>query len=125
VSENYLEAALRHFADSDHLAEISRWGNAAHLVGFAAECAVKHRLGSLHPTAKAPHGHFPDLVDTARKHLRARRDMALHKVLKYPNLMDGWDVSLRYEGDAVVDQTKYSLWRGHAARLFAAAGLRR
>ncbi len=74
---------------------------AAHLVGFAAECAIKYRIETLRPAAGAPHGHFPDLIDIARKHLRTRRDTALHNILKQPQLMDGWDVSLRYEGDAV------------------------
>jgi hypothetical protein len=125
MSENYLESAYRHFEDSDYLAKKLRWGNAAHLVGFAAECAVKHRIGTLRPATGAPHGHFPDLVDIARKHLRSRRDAALHKVLKIPTLMERWDVALRYEGNAVVGEAEYSGWRRDAARLFSAAGLKR
>jgi hypothetical protein len=125
VSENYSEAACRHFGDSDHLASLSRWGGASHLVGFAAECAIKYRIETLRSAPGAPHGHFPDLVDIARKHLRSRRDTAMHAVLKIPKLMDGWSVNLRYAGDAAVGQAHYIAWREHASRLIGAAGIRR
>ena len=125
MAENYSEAAVRHFADSAHLAKSSRWGNAGHLVGFAAECALKHRIATLRPAAAMPHSHFPDLADIARKHLRSRRDTAMHTVLKIPRLMDGWSVNLRYEGDAAVGQGQYTAWRRHAARIIGAAGLNR
>jgi hypothetical protein len=125
VSENYSEAAYRHFADSVHLAESSRWGNAGHLLGFAAECAVKHCIKTLRPSAGAPHGHFPELLDIARKHMRTRRDAMMNTVLRIPKLMDGWHVNLRYESDAAVGQQQYTAWRRHAARLLGAAGLKR
>lgn len=125
VGENYSEAAYRHFDDSDHLAKMSSWGNASHLIGFAAECAVKYRIKTLRPAAGAPHGHFPDLLDIARKHLRNRRDTTMHSVLKQSKLMDGWHVSLRYGENNAVGQAKYKEWRKDAARLLSAAGLKR
>jgi hypothetical protein len=42
MDEEYREAAVRHLTDADVLAGGKRWGGAAHLVGFAAECAIKH-----------------------------------------------------------------------------------
>jgi hypothetical protein len=41
------------------------------------------------------------------------------------NLMEGWDISLRYSRNEAVDEARYRLWRDHAARLVSAAGLRR
>jgi hypothetical protein len=125
VSENYSEAAYRHFTDSERLAQLSRWDNAGHLVGFAAECAIKHGIATLQPAAGSPHGHFPHLVDIARKHLKSRRSSALHTLLKMPSLMKGWDVNLRYDGDGAVGQAQHTAWRGHATRLMGAAGLKR
>jgi hypothetical protein len=122
--ENYGAAAIRHFADAELLAKDQRWDGAGHLVGFAAECALKHKIDTLQPRG-APHCHFPEILGVARRHLNRRRHTAIHAILKLPNLMEGWNVSLRYSGDAAVDEGKYGLWRDHAARLVGAAGLRR
>jgi hypothetical protein len=59
MDEEYGEAAVRHLTDADILASGSRWGGAAYLVGFAAECAIKHRIETLRPEQGAPHGPFP------------------------------------------------------------------
>jgi hypothetical protein len=125
MDEEYGEAAVRHLTDAEILAGGQRWGGAAYLVGFAAECAIKHRIETLRPEQGAPHGHFPEILDAARRHLSRRRDTALHAVLKISNLMEGWGVSLRYSADATVDQGRYIFWREHAVRLVSAAGLRR
>jgi hypothetical protein len=123
--ENYGAAAIRHFVDAELLAKGERWGGAGHLVGFAAECALKHKIETLQPQQGAPHCHFPEILDVARRHLIRRRDTAIHALLKLPNLMEGWNVSLRYSGDGAVDEVQYGVWRDHAARLVGAAGLRR
>lgn len=125
MSENYEQAAHRHFRDAEYLAGDSRWGNAAHLVGFAAECAIKHRIHTLRVATDVPHGHFPEFRDIARRHFSGRRDTMLHSVLKMPNLLNGWHVALRYERDSAVKPATYEAWRKDAARLFSAAGLRR
>jgi hypothetical protein len=125
MAENYPEAAVRHFRDSELLAKASRWGNAGHLVGFAAECAVKYRLQSLRSSANVPHGHFPDLINIAKKHLNSRRDTTLHGILKIKTLMESWDVNDRYAADSLIGKPQYDVWRQHASRLMSAAGLRR
>lgn len=125
IDEDYGAAALRHLADADILAGRKRWVGAGHLIGFAAECAIKYRIETLRPKLDAPHGHLPEILDAARRHLRGRRDTALHAVLKVSNLMEGWTVSLRYFHDAAADQGRYGLWREHAVRVIGAAGLRR
>ena len=100
-------------------------GGASHLVGLAAECAIKHRIESLRPAQRAPHAHFPGIIEIAKKHIERRRDFALNALLRLPNLMAGWMISLRYEGDDVVGQNEYDLWHQHTIRLVHAAGLRR
>ena len=125
MADKYSEAAVRHFQDSDFLAKDSRWDTAGHLIGFAAECAVKHRLETLRPRASAPRGHFPDLINIAKAHLSGRRDTSLHAILKIRTLMQGWDVNDRYAADSSIGKPQYDLWRNHALRLISAAGLKR
>jgi hypothetical protein len=72
LPEVYSKAALRHFLDAEKLASCSRFDNAAHLVGFAAECAVKHCILELRLTVDAPHVHFPQLIEAAKRSLRGR-----------------------------------------------------
>jgi len=72
VAENYESAALRHFEDAAALQSSGRPDNAGHLIGFAAECAIKLRFESLRTAADAPHVHLPELVIAARKHFGAR-----------------------------------------------------
>jgi hypothetical protein len=124
MDEDYGAAAVRHLTDADILAGGQRWVGAGHLVGFAAECAIKYRIKTLRPEQDAPYGHLPEILDVARRHLAGRRATSLHAVLKMSNLMEGWRVSLRYSHDRAVDQARYSLWREHAVRLVGAAGLR-
>lgn len=125
MDEDYASAALRHFMDAEILMEHRRWGGAGHLFGFAAECAIKHRIETLRPEQDTPHGHFPQILEAARRHLASRRDIAMHAVLRLPNLMDRWTVSLRYSHDNRVSKLDCDLWRDHASRLIGAAGLRR
>jgi len=72
LARDYESAAVRHFKDATALQASGRADNAAHLVGFAAECAIKHRICSLRPGIDVPHLHFPELLITARKHLGQR-----------------------------------------------------
>ena len=67
AGENYREAALRHMKDAEALAKGKRWGGAGHLVGFAAECALKHRITSLRTENETLKRHFPGLIEIAKK----------------------------------------------------------
>jgi hypothetical protein len=125
VIETYNEAALRHLTDAETLAANRRWGGASHLVGFAAECAIKYKIESLRPAQNAPHGHFPEIIEIAKKHIGRRRDAALHTILQKPALMADWTISLRYAEDAAVGEDHYDRWRKDAGRLLGAAGLKR
>ena len=110
------------------LAAEERWGGAGHLVGFAAECAVKFGIASLRPGQDSPKGrsgHFPELVESAKKLLTGRRNAALLLLLQRADLMGGWMINLRYANDSAVGQAEYLSWREHAGRLVGAVGLRR
>jgi hypothetical protein len=82
MTEKFGEAALRHLTDGEMLADGERWGGAGHLIDFAAECAIKHRIKTVLPKEDAPGGHFPKLIDIAKRHLTGRSHLALSAVLK-------------------------------------------
>ena len=125
--ECYRDAALRHFVDARSLAAVERWDSAGHLMGFAAECSVKHavkeRTGS-----PVPHCHFPDLTRKIRT-LGGRN--ALHQVRRalsrpgQPTAFDDWDVDMRYAATGSVKSAQYSAWWQAAGRIMAAARVAR
>jgi len=124
VPEDYESAAIRHFEDATALQSSGRPDNAGHLVGFAAECAIKHRILNLRPQANSPHGHFPELLVIARKHLGARGNFSnMYNVLK-GDVFPGWDVNRRYYETGSTSEAELAGWFSTAKRLFATARLK-
>lgn len=68
--ENYREAAIRHLNDSEKLLESNSVDNAGHLIGFAAECAIKYKI-ELNNNDN-PKMHFPYILAAAKKINRKR-----------------------------------------------------
>jgi hypothetical protein len=119
--EHYESAAIRHLNDAKQLKKLGSFDNAGHLIGFAAECAIKHHLASIQPSKKSPHGHFPDFLVTARKHITCRSSM--FQVIKQ-DIFNDWDVSQRYFATGTTSQTDVNRWISQAQRVFAAANLK-
>jgi hypothetical protein len=117
-------AAARHFLDAEKLAKCGRFDSAGHLIGFAAECAVKHCVESLRPTNEAPHLHFPELVERAKKLIHGRKKHSLFTLLERGKYMDGWKISIRYSADNAVTPEIYHNWRTDAARTLSIASIR-
>ena len=126
-TECYKGAALRHFDDARYLATDSRWDDARHLMGFAAECSVKHAVQQ-HTRSAVPHVHFPELTRSIRT-LGGRN--VLHPVrqalsrLGQPTAFDDWDVGMRYAATGSVSSDQYHEWRRATGRVMAAAGISR
>ena|SRR5579859_7744742 len=125
MAETYDQAALRHLKDAESLAEQARFDSAGHLVGFAAECAIKFAIASLRPGAEAPHVHFPYLIEAAKKHVHGRRQTSISIILHTPSFMSGWDVNHRYWENGNISKDQYERWRRDASKAVGAAGLRR
>jgi hypothetical protein len=125
MGEPYSEAAVRHFEDAEQLAAHNRFDGAGHLIGFAAECAVKLSVEALRPGANAPHLHFPDLIERAKRILHGRRKHSMLILLSRESFMRGWNVAHRYSDDGAVSETHYRAWRTDATRALGAAGLRK
>jgi len=123
--ECYDQAAIRHFDDAEHLASNQRWNGAAHLIGFAAECALKYAIASLRPGQDVPHRHIPELLSIARKHLQQQNHRGLYALIGQADYFADWTVNDRYSADSAISPSSYELWRSHARRTIGAAGLRR
>lgn len=123
MAENYQSAACRHFFDASALQTLGKLDNAGHLIGFAAECAIKHRISSLRPGANSPHGHFPEILAVARVHLGPRsRYTSMYDVLK-GDIFKGWNVNRRYQDTGATDADELANWFSATKRLFATAGI--
>lgn len=121
---NYSEAALRHYEDAEHLASKGRYDTAAHLLEFAAECAIKHSIEALRPQNRAPHLHFPELVEAAKRQIKGRSGHPLFTILQTNGFMSGWKIDHRYASSGTVSERQYETWRGQARRAIGAAQLR-
>jgi hypothetical protein len=119
--EHYESAAIRHFADAGQLKKLGKLDNAGHLIGFAAECAIKHHISTF--SQESPHGHLPDFLITARKHLKQRGATGMFQLLKNDVLI-GWDVNHRYFVTGATENEKLEVWFGQAKRLLAAANIK-
>lgn len=125
MTEKYDEASVRHFEDAERLAAAPahRYDNAGHLIGFAAECAIKHAVASLgHGTEKL---HIPLLIGNAKKHLTGLRSKAMLDVVSHQDFFSKWSVNRRYDADGTTSPELYATWRVSASRALGAAGLRR
>jgi hypothetical protein len=123
--DHYEQASLRHFVDAETLAQHQRWGGASHLVGFAAECALKLRIKSLSSAGPHPKGHFPEFIEVAKKHLNGHQHRAIRSLISSPDFMRGWNVHLRYSDDASVGKDDFERWQANAKRVMAVVGSRR
>ena len=124
LAEDYESAASRHFEDATSLREAGRPDNAGHLIGFAAECAVKYRISSLRPGTNSPQGHFPEILIAARKHLGQRSSYtSMYDILK-GDIFRGWHVNRRYDETGGTNLDDLEAWFKVTKRLFATAGLK-
>lgn len=104
MPEIYDQAALRHWADSRLLAEASRIPNADHLVGLAAECAIKFglvRAGFVDAEGRLRgfHLHVEALWGRVRLQNLQKRFPGLWAALQTPSPFSDWTVEQRYDGE--------------------------
>ena len=127
LMESYEHAARRHFADAEDLADRERLDNAGHLIGLAAECAVKHAVRRVTPNPRPIH--FPKLTAEIRKY--GGRDTVLHKVRRaltphaHGSVFDDWSIKMRYGADGHVLDAQYRKWKMAAGRIMSAASIER
>ena len=119
--EAYDEAAIRCYRDGKTLYAASRYPNACHLFGLAAECALKAAMEKI-PGAKRdlPRKHLPNLREDARKWLSGRKFNGLRMLLDKTDYMRGWTVENRYWPDHAFSQGLCETHQDHARRTLLA-----
>jgi hypothetical protein len=129
MPESHDTAAVRHYLDAEALGNASRYDNAGHLIGFAAECAIKYAFAIAEPADASPRLHLPDLANAVLKQIKSRnpREIALRNLLMSTKggFFHDWRISARYEANGLVNPDTYRRWRTLAERALGAAGLRR
>ena len=122
--EDYQAAAIRHYQDASMLRHAGRLDNAGHLIGFSAECAIKHRIGSLGSGEQSPAQHLPNLLVAARKRLGERSNYASMFNLLKSEIFADWAVDHRYSPTGKATTNQISAWFTVTQRLLAAANIR-
>jgi len=125
MEEKFAAAAVRHYGDAETLAVSERFDGAGHLIGFSAECAIKHGVLSLRSDIDSLRGHFPDLIDIAKRHLNQRLHYGIYTIIKSPVFMQGWKIEGRYSDSGAITKQQFELWRGQARSLMYATKLKR
>ena len=127
LMESFEHAARRHFADAEDLADRQRLDNAGHLIGLAAECAVKHAVR--HVTPNPPRIHFPELTAGIRQ--LGGRNPAVSKIRRalsppaHGSVFDDWSIAMRYGADGHVVDAQYRKWKVAAGQIMSAASIER
>jgi hypothetical protein len=121
-AEDYKGAAARHYTDACILKSNGQYDNAGHLVGFAAECAIKYHMGQV--SQSSVNLHLPDLLAAAKRQLGSRVGYtSMYDVLKTEDLA-GWAIDYRYAPTGKISSEKLEAWCAGAKRIMAAAGIR-
>jgi len=121
--EDYQAAAIRHFQDATTLQAAGQLDNAGHLIGFSAECAIKHKINSLGSEVSPPQ-HLPELLVAARKRPGGRANYAGMFDLLKNGIFADWAVDHRYSASGKVTSGQVSAWFAITKRLLAAANIR-
>lgn len=103
MQTDFRDAHCRHLEDAEQLFRTSRWANADHLYGVAAECGLKRLMIAFGmavdnvtgtPNNRQDRVHAKDAWDRYEAY-RAGHQAATY-LLSLPNPFADWDVSQRY-----------------------------
>ena len=111
MDTDFLDAHERHWKDAESLFRNSRWANADHLYGVAAECGLK-KLMVVFGMKTKPHGKPEDERDCAHANkvwarydaYRSKCPFATAYGLPPKNLFHDWDVCQRYAKESHFDR---------------------
>jgi hypothetical protein len=128
MPSDYAGAAMRHYIDAERLALLGRYDNAGHLIGFAAECALKKAARPFYSGSPTElEGHLPhDLKGRVKRELEGRnaKGQLLQLVAHNSNFFSDWNINDRYSADGHVDAVRFRNWLTQTRRIFAIAKLR-
>ena len=114
MNSDFLDAHYRHWNDAEYLSADSRWANADHLYGMAAECGLKCLMLAFgmpfDPSRDMPQNRqdrqHADGVWSRYESYRCGHLRGTHYVLPANNPFADWDISQRYANRSNFDQTR-------------------
>jgi len=127
MTENYTDAALRHWRDAEFLWADQRIENADQLFGIAAECALKvalERVSGCRDGAKLSKAYW-DHVDKLWDKVPVQNlaHSCLPAVLRQENPFAEWRIDHRYAADGSIDRAAAEDRRRATKRLLGAVQL--
>ena len=128
ATDNFQDAAVRHYHDAKRLAAGGRFQNAGYLIGLAAECLVKTMLerdGKIIDKKSVFRCHFPKLAGVVGRLGQGPNMRLLAPVVARGDFLSEWDVERRYAAElpAAAEEQRFAAWRSDVSNLFNAAGL--
>ncbi|WP_292038229.1 hypothetical protein [Massilia sp. UBA6681] len=122
---NYSSAAARHWSDAELLLENTRFDNADHLYGIAAECAVKTAIVTGHRVndeqlPKKYWEHIDALWDLVPVQQLSRNYPGMVAIMKLANPFSDWRISNRYAVTGSVTTDAVEAHRSITRRLLTA-----
>lgn len=126
MSEDFRDAARRHWKDACLLDEEQRQENADYHYGFAAECALKKALQTMRYFSEDEHRkHINVLWDKMQATAFQRAYPGLRCLLAGSNRFADWNVEQRYHADGAISDAAVRTHREYARRLLIAVQLYR
>lgn len=122
--EDYKSSALRHFESALILESQQKYDTSAHLLGIAAECAIKSKCKIERQDLISTHGHLPDLLRVAKNKIQKRDDAGLYMILDGDSFKD-WSINDRYSSDGKVTKAMLDKWFTQARNIFRHTGMKK
>lgn len=125
MQSDFLDAHDRHWQDAKQLFEASRWANADHLFGMAAECGLKKLMLAFgmpfdpvedSPTRKSDKRHV-DAIWLRYETYRSGHHQGANYVLTTINPFQNWNASQRYAHQNHFNQAQVEPHRAGAEKV--------
>jgi len=126
MAYDFRKSSERHFTAAESLDREGWLGDAAHLYGLAAECAVKSALLGTGELALLPNGEFPEgrlkkhiekLVSILPQIMSGRLWPGYYAIIRNAiGCFSTWSVNDRYRSEAEIAMGDYPRWKQAAAK---------
>jgi len=122
--DDYKQSAVRHYESAEILNNQQKYDTSAHLLGLAAECAIKDKCNITRADLVGTHGHLPDLFTVALRKINKNNDKALHAILQKKFFAD-WSIKDRYSPNGKVTQEILNNWFTETKQIFRHTGIKK
>lgn len=122
--DDYKQSAVRHYESAEILQNQQKYDTSAHLLGLAAECAIKEKCKITRAELTGIHGHLPDLFKVAIRKVNQHTDRGLHALLQKQYFCN-WSINDRYSSDGKVTEEMLKNWFAETRQIFRYTGIKK